>query len=163
MIPDLQIANHRWPLLLPPREVGLPLKAAVGALQCAVHVVITGVPGTGIGFRYRHLIVIVGVLMTQAPAASGARPSHFQLTKPTPHKCLSISNNGHQPKLDGPQSSAVLCLLADLVQQLASRARVLIQLRDPGFTPEEVTARFSHEDFLSRLDQLLLGRVKLLA
>lgn len=97
------------------------------------------------------------------PCRKRRTPPHFQLTKPTPHKCLSISNNGHQPKLDGPQSSAVLCLLADLVQQLASRARVLIQLRDPGFTPEEVTARFSHEDFLSRLDQLLLGRVKLLA
>src|SRR5262249_49107994 len=71
----------------PPGAEGSPFEAAVRALEGAVDVVVGGVAGAGVGFRQRHLVVDVRVVMTQAAAARRTGPPGFHLTEPAFHGC----------------------------------------------------------------------------
>jgi hypothetical protein len=65
---------------------GFPFEPAFGTFESTEDVVITGIPGTGIGLGAGHLVVDVGVLVAQTPATGGAGPAGFLFTKPTFHR-----------------------------------------------------------------------------
>src|SRR5262249_25940527 len=70
---------------LPTGSERLPFEPALGALERPQHVVIGGVPGARVGLGQRHLVVDVGVLAAQPPAAGGTGSPPFQFAEPPFH------------------------------------------------------------------------------
>src|SRR5262249_16792004 len=79
--------NSFNPWLIPSasRLVIYPFQAAIGTFQRVVNVVVARVAGTRVGLRNRHLIVIMGVVMTEAASAGSAGAFRILLTKPAHH------------------------------------------------------------------------------
>src|SRR5437016_5082580 len=67
------------------RLVRAPFEAAVRAFERPVDVVIATVTRAGVGLGQRHLIMNIGVLVAQAPAAGGTGAPGVLFAEPTFH------------------------------------------------------------------------------